>query len=250
MFMRSEGDEKKLEFTLATSKARWTTQTIISAKDNQAPSFPHISTSFPVLDIALGIGGLPRGRISELIGIPTSGMATLALKTIVNAQQNGGTAVYLDLAHTFDPDYAHRCGINLSQLLLIHPYNSQQALAMLPDFALNGDLDIFVFDMALANPIATLDQTLGRLIAPLSKTRCALLFLTSLPTLSSATHTAVLSHFAVVRLLIHKSRWLYKLGDVAGYEAEVQLLKNKFGIPGQVVNIAITFNGTVQGDGT
>lgn len=249
----SSDNEKKLEFTLAGIRRIWGTQAIVPLSQKQAASFSHISTSFPALDSALGIGGLPRGRMTELAGSPTSGVATLALKTIANAQLNGGTAVYLDIAHTFDPDYAHRCGVNLRQLLLIHPYSPKQAVAMLPDFIINGGLDIFIVDIPLTESLPSLNQTLGRLIAPLSKTDCALLFLTTLPPqIASNPHdeTAVLPHFAAVRLQLYKSRWLYQRGDVLGYEADVHILKNKFHPPGQVINIAITFNGIVQGDGT
>lgn len=242
-------DKEKLEFTLSNIRRVWGTRVIIPLSEKQTAVFPHIPTGFPALDSALGIGGLPRGRISELVGIPTSGMATLALKTIASAQTKGGTAVYLDTARTFDPDYAHRCGVNLQQLLLIHPYTPQQAVAMLPDFISNGGADIFIVDMPLANPLPGLSRTLGRLLAPLSKTDCALLFLTTLlPADNKAPETAVLPHFASVRLQLHRSRWLYQRGDVGGYEATVHILKNKFHPPDQRINISITFNGTVQGD--
>lgn len=244
-------DQEKLEFTLSNIRRVWGTQAIVPLSEKQTAALPHIPTGFSALDSALGIGGLPRGRITELVGVPTSGMATLALKTIANAQAKGGTAVYLDTARTFDPDYAHRCGVELRQLLLIHPYTPQQAIAMLPDFINKGGVAIFIVDVPLTDPLPALSRTLGRLLAPLSKTDCALLFLTTLlPTNNKSPETAVLSHFASVRLQLQKSRWLYQRGDVGGYEATVHILKNKFHPSGQRINISITFNGTVQGDAT
>jgi recombination protein RecA len=207
----------------------------------------------------MGIGGIPRGRISELIGIPTSGMSTLALKITAQAQERGVTAVYLDLERTFDPDYARRCGVRLSHLTVIHPYNVLQALAILSDFVIIGRIDLLVFDMPahLQNEpqiARKLSTTLGRLLSPLSKSGSTLLFLTNLPaqvspTLSTYPNQAILPYFATIRLLLQKERWLYKQRDVRGYEAQVLVVKNKLAPPGQQVHISITFNGTVDGDG-
>ncbi len=226
----------------------------ISRREN----FPSISTSFPQLDAALGIGGIPRGRISELVGIPTSGMATLALKIMAEAQRQGGSAVYIDIARTFDPDYARRCGVRLSHLTLIHPFSTPQALAILADFASSGGIDLLVFDMppagqSEAKTALKLSSTLGRLLAPLSKNDSTLLFLTSLPAqdhsqAAAYPEQATLPHFATIRLLLQKERWLYKQRDVRGYEAQVHVVKNKLHTPGQTVPIAITFNGTVDGE--
>jgi len=250
-------DEKKekLELAISAIQKRWGTRIIGRSAQQAKKDFPSISTSFPQLDEALGIGGIPRGRISELIGIPTSGMATLALKIIAAAQEKGGTAVYLDLTRTFDPGYAWRCGVQLSHLTLIHPYTVQQSLAILSDFGINGGIDLLIFDMPLSlqnepRTALKLSSTLGRLLAPLSKNESALLFLTSLPAESHAAYPeqATLPHFATLRLQLSKERWLYKEQDVRGYEAQVLIAKNKLHTPGQNVRIDITFNGTVEED--
>lgn len=250
-------DEKKEKAALAISaiQKRWGTRIIGRSAKQSVPDFPAISTSFPQLDEALGIGGIPRGRISELGGIPTSGMATLALKITAQAQEKGGTAVFLDLTRTFDPGYAWRCGVQLSHLTLVHPNTVQQSLSILSDFAINGGIDLLIFDMPLnlqeePSTALKLSSTLGRVLAPLSKNDSTLLFLTSLPPQSDSTYPeqATLPHYATLRLLLSKKRWLYKQRDVYGYEAQVCIAKNKLHPPGKNVRIGITFNGTVDGD--
>jgi recombination protein RecA len=250
--------KKKLQMALDGIQKRWGT-TAIGLINNRQQRVPHIPTGFPSLDKLLSTGGIPQGRISEIIGVPTSGMATMALRAIANAQSQQGTAVYIDLEQTFDPDYADHCGVSLSRLILVHPYNVHQALAMLPDFVLNGGLHILVFDMPLHlhEPRLTqsLSSTLGRLIAPLSKLDCALLFLTTLlpgssPSLNDYPQHITLPYYATLRLVIQKERWLYRRHDIAGYEALVLIAKNKLGRAGQATHITINFPGIIPGDHT
>lgn len=260
--MTADDDRKRqLEKTVTDIQKRIGLRAIGRSSDVLAPSA--VSTGFPTLDAATGIGGLPRGRISEIVSLPTSGAATLALKTVAQSQARNRMVVYIDTAQTFDPDYAHRCGLDLHRLMLIHPYNIQQGITMLPDFIANGGFDLLVFDMPLHPPLGPdrqqqLSSTLGRLLAPLNRNGCALLFVTSLPPDSEPPgsrklpdayprHLA-LPHYASLRLLVQRTRWLYKREDVRGYEADVLLLKNRLGKAGDEVRIAITFNGTVQGD--
>ena len=116
----SSDKKKRLEMTVASIQQRWGWQALRKLDSSSATAaVPHISTGFPNLDQALGIGGLAKGRVSELLGPATSGKTTLALKFLVQAQANGGAVGYVDHARFFDPDYAHRCGLDLS-LSLIH----------------------------------------------------------------------------------------------------------------------------------
>lgn len=244
-----ERKKEKLEQVISGLRERWGTQIINRATGpGQAPA--HMATGFPALDASLGVGGIPRGRISELLGRPTSGMATVALRTLAQVQEQGGTAVYVDLERTFDPDYARRCGVNLSRLTLVHPYDAGRALAMLPDFIGDGAIDLLLFDMPAqrqAEPLLTrrLSSALGRLLASLSKSNSTLLFLTSLPLeqgeAAAYPQQAALPHFATVRLLLQKEQWLYRQHDVYGYEAQVLVVKNKLAAPGATARITITF---------
>ena len=260
--MTADDDRKRrLEKTVTTLQERYGLRAI--GRAGHPTASPVIPTGFPVLDEALGIGGLPRGRITEIVSIPTAGAATLALKATVNAQAEDGAAVYMDLTRTFDPDYAARCGVELSRVLLVRPYTMKQAIAMLPDFAANGGFDLLIFDMPLHPPLAPehqlqLSSSLGRLLAPLGRSDCALLFVTSLPPAVAAPATdpslvnyprhLALPHYASLRLLVRRARWLHKRRDVRGYEADVLVLKNRFGRAGGETRIAITFDGTVKGD--
>lgn len=251
----ADDKQEKLEKALSRLHKRWGTRIIGRSTEQQPLAFPAISTSFPQLDEATGIGGIPRGRISELAGIPTSGMATLALKIIAELQKEGGTAVYLDLTRTFDPAYAWRCGVQFSHLTLVHPPAAQQSLALLADFAINGGIDLLIFDMPLKVQLEPrnalkLNATLGRILSPISRNDCTLLFLTSMtPQAASADPEEIaLPHFATLRLQLSRERWLYKQRDVCGYKAQVLIAKNKLHPPGQKVPIEIIFNRAAGGD--
>lgn len=256
--MTADDDRRRrLEKTVTNLQERYGLRAINRSPHSAAP--PGIPTGFPALDAALGVGGLPCGRVSEIVGAPTSGVATVALKTVASTQARNGAAVYIDLAHTFDPDYAHRCGVDLHRLMVVYPYNVQQGIAMLPDFAADGGFDLLVFDMPLYPALGPerqqqLSSALGRLLAPLNRSGAVLLFVTSLPpgsepSLDGYPRHLALPHYASLRLLIRRARWLYKRQDVRGYEADILVLKNRLAKAGGEVRIAITFNGTVQGDG-
>lgn len=258
--MTADDRRRRLEKTVTDLQVRFGLRAI--GRSPRAAVPPTVSTGFSALDEALGVGGLPLGRLSEIIGIPTSGMATLALKVVAEAQaaesRGDSPAVYLDLEKTFDPDYATRCGVDLGRLLVVRPYTVRQGLAMLPDFALDGGFSVVVVDGPLRAPTANetaemLATTLARIIAPLSRSDCALLFLSSLPPGSAPTPDGYpaqvgLPHYAAVRLLIRRERWLYRQHDIAGYAAQVLVVKNRLGTEGRRVEVAITFNGTVHGE--
>jgi recombination protein RecA len=251
-----DGKKQKLEMTVAAVQARWGARALrrLRPEDQQA-AVPHVPTGFPALDRALGIGGLPAGRISEIAGAPTSGMATLALKIVANAQAQGEPAVYIDLERTFDPDYAARCGLSLSEMVLVRPYDARQGLAILQDFAAGGGVSLLACDLPAAlladqKLAQALSATLGRIIAPLSQSRCVLLFLVSLeagrqPSMAHYPAGSPLPHHAAVRLFIQREQWLYRQQDIRGYRAQVEVIKNKVAAAGKRATITITFNGTV-----
>lgn len=267
--------KRNLEETVAALQDRWGAEAVRRLHRDQKSSVAHIPTGFPPLDEALIIGGLPRGRISEFIGVPTSGMATIALKIVANAQEGTSSgsaqavgAIYIDPGQTFDPDYAARCGLKLDQLVLVRPYDTRQALDILQDFIMGGGINILIFDIPFAllaesESSQALSTTLGRLISPLSRSYCVLLFLTSLPAQKFiaplvspesllaayppvAGSSNPISHYAAVRLVIQRERWLYKERDIRGYQARVTVIKNKLGPASKRASIAITFNGTVK----
>ncbi len=241
--------KRKLETTIHALQDRWGSKAIGRWKENQAGAVPHVSTGFATLDEALIIGGLPQGRISEINGIPSSGMATIALRIMVEAQAQKNTAVYIDLEQSFDPAYAARCGLALEQLVLVRPPTIPQGLTILRDFVAGAEIDILVFDAPLGRLVESqasqaLATTLGRLIGPLARTQSILLFLISLPVERPPAETgqpvnSALAHFATVRLFVQREGWIYRQGDIAGYQAQVLVLKNKLGPAGKRASIRV-----------
>ncbi len=254
---KKRAKKQKLEMAVAHIHRRFGPRSLVKGRlpvaDSAVSPIPHIPTGFPRLDQALGIGGLPKGRVSELVGLPTSGKTTLALKFLVQAQNDGGQVGYIDQARYFDPDYAHRCGLDLSRFLVGTPYDLQEALAMTEALAQSGGLSALIFDaldVFWTDPEAVrhLTTLLDRLTAPLARLGTALLFLHAASTDGSPTLSA-LAHYASVRLQVIRERWLRRHGDIRGYEARVEVLKNRFGPAGRTVKLEIQFNGTVRGNG-
>lgn len=243
----------RLETTVAALQKEWGAKAVQRFDAKNQPKVPSISTGFPALDGALAAGGIPRGRITEIIGIPTAGLATIALQVAANAQREGGTAIYLDLVRAFDPDYAADKGVSLDQLVLVRPDNERQALDILQDLIIGGSISSLIFDvpfqvltgMMWAGALST---ALGRLMIPLGKTECALVFLTSMPAgspqeLPNYPPGVTLPHYATVRLLVRRSHWIYRTQDIVGYRAQVRVVKDKLGRVNNGGEVAISFDG-------
>ena len=221
---------------------------------------PHIATGFPALDQALGIGGIPRGRVTEILGAPTSGMATLGLKLIAKAQEDRDTAAYVDLSYTFDPDYAVRCAVSLERLLLVRPHSGKEALEIAASMVVGGGIGVLIFDsvsqlLGETHGPQLMSAALRQLGGHLAESPCALVFLTSLHFGDAASKDNypsgfALPHYAAMRLLIKKERWIKRRRDVRGYRAKVTVIKNKLAAAGKSATIEITFNGVVNGNGT
>ena len=252
----------KLEMTVRTIQKRWGPKAIRKLEASATTiEIPHIPTGFPALDRVLGIGGIPRGRVTEILGAPTSGMATLALKLIAKAQQEDrDTAAYVDLSYTFDPDYAVRCGVSLERLLLVRPHNGREALEITTSVIAGGGIGVLVFDsvsqlLGETHGPQLMSAALRQLAGALAESPSALVFLTPLYFGNAASEDNypsgfALPHYAAVRLLIEKERWLKKRRDVRGYRARITVIKNKLAPGHKSTTIEITFNGVVNGNST
>jgi recombination protein RecA len=206
-----------------------------------------LSTTFPALDTALS-GGAPRGRLTEISGPATSGKVTLASKMLSAAHSDRNALVaWLDLARTCDPDYLQRCGLDLDRMLAVHTEDGLDALAITLHLVESNTLAALVFD-GMSNLPAGHDShiagALERLAAVVVHTNTAVLILSEEHTTSQP-----LAHLAALRLRLTRERWLVENSDVRGYEAQVEVLKNRLGRAGIRVPIRIVFNGTVRGDG-
>jgi len=258
----------RLEMTVTSIQQRYGMLALTRGKSllaSTTATVPHIPTGFAELDKALGIGGLARGRVSEILGPTTSGKTTLALKFLAQAQADEEQVGYVDYAQALDPDYAYRCGIDLSRLLVATPYELTEALITTEALATSGALAALVFDgpdTLWGEDVNTdlLAACLDRIVSALTRAGTVLLFLRP-PVARVAPGLSALAHHATVRLYITRERWLRReaerhsaasrglQSDIRGYEGRVEILKNRLGPSGRAVTIAIRFNGTVHGEG-
>lgn len=249
---------KRLESTVAAIQQRWGSKAL--QRGQPLSSIPHIPTGFASLDKILHSGGIPRQRMTEILGAPSAGVVTLALRIAANAQAEGDSVAYVDLSRTFDPDYAARCQLNLTRLLLVRPHSPHEALEISHSLIASRGVGLLIFD-SVAELLTDIEHwqaissILDQMAVTLSNAPAAMLFLAPLSNAKPSTKeiysgNLALSHYATIRLLIEKERWIRKRQDIRGYRARVMVLKNKLGPAGKRTTIAITFNGVVRGDGT
>lgn len=245
--------EEQLRFTVAAIQQRFG-HTAIRKLDSLDPSarLSRLSTGYPQLDEVLGTGGIPRRGITEFVGIPTSGMETLAFKAIANAQNHDEGVVFVDPERAFDPDYATACGVAVDDLLLIHDAPHPQVLDLVRDVVASGVVGLVVFRSSRLlfekgqSPQA-IEAGLRRLKAAVAKSPCGLLFLTSQEPHEGASRKATwgasaLRSIASLRLLVARETWLNDESGLCGYQSKVTVLKNHLGASGRSVYIDITFN--------
>jgi recombination protein RecA len=234
----------RLDAVLEGIRRRWGKDTIRTLRDPHVRlDVPYISTGFPTLDALVGIGGIPRGYITEITGAPTSGVGTLALKLVAAVHAAGDAAVYIDMSRTFDADYAVRCGIDTANLLIIQPLSHADALDIAYSLIVSGGVGLVIYDCTLSRgTLSAFTSEINRLLSPLAHSYCALVFL--LPEITYSIGQAVL------RLRLRRERWLLRRQDVRGYRTRVKVLKNKFAPPNRQVVVSIGFSTTVKGDGT
>jgi recombination protein RecA len=239
--------QRKLDALVARLQVEHGPKAIRRASPGEkTPTIPRYPTTFAELDRELG-GGVPRGRVTEIAGRATSGKVTLAAKVTAAAHQDhAALAAWIDPARTFDPDYVQRCGAALDRLLVVHPDTLTDALALALHLLVTGALAVLVVDLTvLAGTIAQLpDEAFSRLVTLTAQTATAVLFLTEPDAALPA-----LAHAAAVRLALRHERWLTNGAEVRGYESQLEVLKNRLSRAGAVLNIRITINGTVRGEG-
>lgn len=210
-----------------------------------------VSTGFPTLDSSLGIGGLPRGRICEILGKPTSGLSSLGLSIAKNAQKGGSLVLYFDRNQSFDPEYASLLGLNLDQLILFRGQDVQQSAHILKDAVINGGIGlIIIINNGDDQSHQIWPSTLDKVIAPLGHSETLLLFISQLPLippsksiktdiLKAAESNTIFSHYSAVRLFLQRSGWIVQGKELEGYKTLVLILKNKLGPEGKEVELNI-----------
>lgn len=239
-----------LQQLIARVQRRWGAHALRWSSDPSAPPAT-LPTGFEQLDDALGIGGVPRGRITELLGMPTSGMTTIALSLIAHAQAAGYLASYVDLSHTFDAEYAALLGVDLAALLLVRPESTADALQIMQALVASGGLGVLVVDslaqlQAAPADAALLERALRVLLGSMALSSCALVVLTPLPYGSSMTQSigflgSLVGHAAAIRLHVAREAWLLAAHGAPGCHARITILKHQLGTMGGDIQVLIRF---------
>jgi len=229
---------------------------VMKMTDRANQNIPAISTGSLGLDIALGIGGVPRGRVIEIYGPESSGKTTLTLHIIAEAQKTGGIAAFIDAEHAFDPTYAEKLGIDLENLLISQPDHGEQALEVADTLIRSGAIDVIVIDsVAALVPKAELEgdmgdskmglqarlmsQALRKLTATINKTNCVCIFINQLRdkigvmfgSPETTTGGNALKFYASVRLDIRRISQLKDGTEISGNRTRVKVVKNKVAPP-------------------
>ena len=248
--------QKALDAALTQIERQFGKGTVMRMGDQERVALPSISTGSLGLDIALGIGGLPKGRIVEIYGPESSGKTTLTLQVIAEAQKTGGTAAFIDAEHALDPQYAEKLGVQVDDLIVSQPDTGEQALEVAEMLVRSGAVDVLVVDsVAALTPKAEIEGEMGdshvglqarllsqamrKLTGAIKQTNCLVIFINQIRmkigvmfgSPETTTGGNALKFYSSVRLDIRRIGSIKEGDEVVGNETRVKVVKNKVSPP-------------------